>query len=111
MSEEVAELTTLVVAYLEPEAVHLLECRLEDSLHLRPMWERMRTGDCDGRTFLGLPIATKVTNDTIENHARHLHSLLRLLDLRLTNSYMDVSTVKVDMETVRGIKIITEDSD
>ncbi len=75
------------------------------------MWERMRTGDTDGRTFLGLPIATKVTSDTIENHARHLHSLLRLLDLRLTNSYMDVATVEVNPDTMRSLKVITEDSD
>lgn len=109
MSEEDGELTTLVVAFLEPEGVDLVEAKLVDSLHLRPMWERMRTGQSDGRTFLGLPIASKVTDDTVENHARHLHSLLRLLDLRLTTRFDEVATVEVETDGLRALEVLAPD--
>ena len=111
MSEEDSSLSTLVVAFLEREGVDLLESRLEDSLHLRPMWERMRVGESDGRTFIGLPITSKVTSDTIENHARHLHSLLRLLDLRLTTSHEQVATVEVETATLRSLVVRVSSDD
>lgn len=100
---------TVVVAYTEPEGVALLEAKLEDSLHLRPMWEKLRTGEANGRTFLGLPITTKVTRDTIENHSRHLHSLLRLLDLPLTSSYLQVEEIEVPADALRALKIPDSD--
>ena len=106
--EEAGELTTVVVAYTEPEAVALLEARLVDSLHLRPMWERMRAGEHNGRTFLGIPIGSKVTDDSVENHSRHFHSLLRLLDLPLTTSYLQVETVEVAEDTLRELVLPEE---
>ncbi len=111
MSEEDDEGTTLVVAYVDPDSIRLLEQRLEESLHLRPMWERIRTGESDGRAFLGLPVASKVTQDTVENHARHLHSLLRLMDLPISVTFDEVNTVEVEPGSLKPLYVSTsEDS-
>ena len=111
MSDDENGLTTLVVAYTEPEGIDLLEARLEDALHLRPMWERIRTGESEGRFFIGMPITSKVTGDTVENHSRHLHSLLRLLDLPLTSSYDQVERIEVPDEQLRALDLPSDDTD
>mgnify|MGYP000043869290 FL=1 len=104
MSDE-NEMNTVVVAYTEPEGVDLLQARLVDSLHLRPMWEKLRTGDHNGRTFLGIPIGSKVTSDTVQNHGRHLHSLLRLLDLPLTSSPEQVEAIEVPLDSLSELEV------
>lgn len=89
------ETETLVVAFMGsdgPEAV--LEASV-NATHLKAMWERLLVGKAGGVDFVGLPIGNKVNDDSIENHSRHLHSLLRLLGLPFTSSYTDVEVVEV----------------
>ena len=75
------------------------EATLENA-HLKPMWERLRIGRAGGVAFVGIPIGNKVNDDSVENHSRHLHSLLRLLDLPFTKNYLDVALVEVDGSTL-----------
>ncbi|MCO4770135.1 MAG: hypothetical protein KDA24_08910 [Deltaproteobacteria bacterium] len=93
-------LETLVVAFMGADGGKALREASNHAAHLKAMWERLRVGKAGGVDFVGIPIGNKVNDDSIENHSRHLHSLLRLLGLPLTNSYMDVKVVEVPSDTI-----------
>ena len=104
MSEEApAEdpgMETLVVAFMGTDGTEAVLEATQGATHLKAMWERLRVGKAGGVDFVGLPIGNKVNDDSIENHSRHLHSLLKLLDLPFTNNFMDVSVVEVPAESL-----------
>lgn len=69
----------MVVLPVSTQDIEAIEATLADLLHLKPLWERLLVGEHDGRSVVGLAIGQKVTADSLENHARHLYSLLNVL--------------------------------
>lgn len=94
---------TLVVAFMGADGGEALASAASEATHLKAMWERLRVGKAGGVDFVGLPIGNKVNDDSIENHSRHLHSLLRLMGLPLTNSYQDVAVVEVPADSLSAL--------
>jgi hypothetical protein len=79
--------------WTRPEAIDLLEDALPHAAHLKPLWERIVVKVEEGKALIGLPITSKVTDDTCDNHARHLYSLLKLLGLPLVRSPMALDRI------------------
>ena len=114
MSEEEAEEVTeapegaliLVGAVIDPAAIVLVEASLHQATHLRPLWERLVVGEEpeQGRTVLGLPLSNKVTSDSIDNHSRHLFSLLNLLGVPLVTSPMMLERYDLERSSLRRLK-------
>ena len=109
IEEETSVIVTLVAARARLEDVALVESLLPHAMHLKPLWERMMTGQAlDEReeeiTIIGLPISHKVTADTIDNHRRHLFSLFNLLGMELVTSPMALETFEIDSDLLRGLK-------
>ncbi|MBN94010.1 MAG: hypothetical protein CL928_08040 [Deltaproteobacteria bacterium] len=98
------DVVVLVAALSEQAAVDLIEAALPHATHLRPLWERILVGGYDGQMAIGVPITTKVTSDTIENHSRHLYSLLNLLGVPLVTSPMALSTLEIPRSDLRALK-------
>ena len=96
-------IVVLVAALSEQAAVDLIEAALPHATHLHPLWERILVGGYDGKMAIGVPITTKVTSDTIENHSRHLYSLLNLLGVPLVTSPMALSTVEIPRHGLRPL--------
>ncbi len=90
--------------WTRPEAIDLLEEALPHAAHLKPLWERIVVKVEDGKALIGLPITSKVTDDTCDNHARHLHSLLRLLGLPLVRSPMALDRITTTSLNLRSLK-------
>ncbi len=107
MSEETPPanpgMETVVVAFMGTDGAQALTDAVADAAHLKPMWERLRFGVAGGVDFVGIPIGNKVSDDSIENHSRHLHSLLQLLEVPITNSFKDVAVVEVAEEILQPI--------
>ncbi|MBJ95397.1 MAG: hypothetical protein CMP23_13120 [Rickettsiales bacterium] len=113
MSEEEAEEVTeapegaliLVGAVIDPAAIVLVEASLHQATHLRPLWERLVVGEEpeQGRTVLGLPLSNKVTSDSIDNHSRHLFSLLNLLGVPLVTSPMMLERYDLERSSLRRL--------
>jgi len=97
------ETETLVVAFMGDDGSEAVQAASVNATHLKAMWERLRVGKAGGVDFVGLPIGNKVNDDSIENHSRHLHSLLRLLGLPFTSSYTDVSVVEVQKDSLTSL--------
>jgi hypothetical protein len=93
-------LETLVVAFMGADGHDAVIEATQAATHLKAMWERLRVGKAGGVDFVGLPIGNKVNDDSIENHSRHLHSLLKLLDLPFTKNYLDVAVVEVAADSL-----------
>ena len=107
MSEEAPPadpgMETVVVAFMGTDGAQALAAAAANATHLKAMWERLRLGVAGGVDFVGIPIGNKVNDDSIENHSRHLHSLLRLLGVPLTTSFKDVAVVEVAAEVLQPI--------
>lgn len=95
--------TTVMGTWTQPEAIELLEEALNHAGHLKPLWERIRVKDEGTRSLIGLPISSKVTDDTCDNHARHLWSLLNVLGLPLVPSPMALQRIEVDEAELRPL--------
>ena len=98
-SEEVVMMGT----WTRPEAVELIEDALPQAAHLRPLWERVLIKDAEGRSLIGLPLSSKVTEDTCDNHARHLWSLFNMLGLPLVTSPMALKRFRVPRSQLRPL--------
>jgi len=94
---------TLVVAFMGTDGRAALQAAVGDATHLKAMWEKLRVGQAEGVDFVGVPIGNKVNDDSIENHSRHLHSLLHLMGVPLTKSHMDITKVVVPEATLEPI--------
>jgi hypothetical protein len=94
---------TMMSVWTDPAAVELLESSLINATHLKPLWERILVKEEDGRACIGLPVATKVTDDNCDNHARHFYSLLNLLGLPLVPSPMALDRLEFDRSEVRPL--------
>jgi len=97
---------TLMAAWTDPAAITLLEQALPNTSHLKPLWERIRVHIVDGRACVGLPIASKVNDETCDNHARHLYSLLNLLGVPLATSPMALIQVVVNSKQLRPLHYV-----
>ncbi len=95
--------STMMGTWTQPEAIELLEEALNHASHLKPLWERIRVKEEGGRSLIGLPISSKVTDDTCDNHARHLWSLLNVLGLPLVPSPMALQRFDVDEDDLRPL--------
>ena len=89
--------------WTRPEAIDLLEEALPNHAHLKALWERIVVKVEDGKALIGLPITSKVTDETRDNHARHLHSLLKLLGLPLVRSPMALDLITTTAEELRPL--------
>ena len=89
--------------WTRPEAIDLLEEALPNHAHLKALWERIVVKVEDGKALIGLPITSKVTDETRDNHARHLHSLLKLLGLPLVRSPMALDLITTTDEDLRSL--------
>jgi hypothetical protein len=89
--------------WTRPEAIDVLEDALHQQPHLQPLWERIVVLVEEGRALIGLPITSKVTDETCDNHARHLHSLLRMLGLPLVKSPMALERIQVTDADLRPL--------
>ena len=98
------EPVVLIAALSEAAAVQLIEAALPHASHLRPLWERILVGEYDGQMAIGVPITSKVTTDTIENHSRHLYSLLNLLGVPLVTSPMALTIIEIQRSALRPLK-------
>lgn len=85
------------------EAIDLLEEALPNATHLKPLWERIMVKEEDGKALIGLPVTSKVTDDTCDNHARHLYSLLNLLGLPIVRSPMALDRITTSNEGLRPL--------
>ncbi len=94
---------TLVVAFMGTDGRAALQEAAAEATHLKAMWEKLRLGQAEGVDFVGVPIGNKVNDDSIENHSRHLHSLLHLMGVPLTKSHMDITKVVVPEEILEPI--------
>jgi cell division protein FtsB len=101
MAKEKDEDLVMVAALTEPLAIELLLASLPDAMHLRPLWERLVVVDLPECIAIGLPIATKVTKDSVENHRRHLFSLLSLLKVPLVTDARHLHRITVSRDAVR----------
>jgi len=97
---------TMMGCWTDPAAVELLESSLVHATHLKPLWERILVKEDDGRVCIGLPLATKVTEDNLDNHARHFWSLLNLLGLPLVPSPMALDQVEFPRDQLRPLHYI-----
>lgn len=95
------ESLVMIAVLTEPLAVDLLLAALPDAMHLRPLWDRLVIADLPDYVAIGLPIANKVTKDSIENHRRHLFSLLNLLEVPLASSPSHLHQVEIDRDQIR----------
>ena len=98
--------TTMVGIWTEPTAVELLETALPNTTHLKPLWERIRVTEADGRAWVDLPITAKVTDENADNHARHLYSLLNLLGVPLVPSPMALERAEFEPDSLRPLHYI-----
>ncbi len=89
--------------WTRPEAIDLLEDALPNAAHLQPLWERIVVKLEDGKALVGLPITSKVTDENCDNHARHLHSLLRMLGLPLVSSPMALDRIRTSEAELRPL--------
>jgi hypothetical protein len=95
------ESLVMIAVLTEPLAVDLLLAALPEAMHLRPLWDRLVIVDLPDYVAIGLPIANKVTKDSIENHRRHLFSLLNLLEVPLASSPSHLHQLEVDRDQIR----------
>jgi hypothetical protein len=109
-SEENSSELVMVATWTDPAAVELLEAALPNAAHLKPLWERILVYTEGGRACIGLPITAKVTDDSVENHARHLYSLFNLLGLPLVPSPMALKRVRVPADGARPLIFETSES-
>lgn len=89
--------------WTQPEAIDLLEESLPNHAHLKALWERIVVKIENDKALIGLPITSKVTDETRDNHARHLHSLLKLLGLPLVRSPMALDLIATDGADLRPL--------
>jgi hypothetical protein len=94
---------TMVATWTDPAAIELLETSLPHVTHLKPLWERIRVKIVDGRACIGLPLSAKVTDETCDNHARHLYSLFNLLGVPLVPSPMALQRITLEDGDMRPL--------
>ena len=97
--------------WTRPEAIDLLEEALPHVEHLQPLWERIVVKVEDGKALVGLPVTSKITDETCDNHARHLHSLLRMLGLPLVKSPMALERITSLSEDLRPLHYVPPERD
>ena len=103
---ETDDRVTMIGAWTESAAIELLEAALPNTTHLKPLWERIRVYQEDDRSWVGLPITAKVSDEAADNHARHFYSLLNLLGVPLVTSPMALERLLVDREALRPLHYI-----
>lgn len=104
MAKEERDTIVMIAVLTEQLAVDLLMEALPEAMHLRPLWERLVIANVDGYTAIGLPIANKVTKDTIENHRRHFFSLLNLLEVPLAASPKHLHQLEITREQLVDVQ-------
>lgn len=95
---------TMIGTWTDPAAIEVLEAALPATGHLRPLLERIRVRVGDGRACVGIPLGSRVTDESCDNHARHLFSLLTLLGVKLVPSPMALERVQVDAAELRPLR-------
>lgn len=108
-TEDSESLETVVAAFMGPDGRDALTESAAEAMHLKSMWERLRFGTVDKIDFVGLPLGNKVNADTLENHSRHLHSLLHLLNVPITESHNDIVTLEIAVDGLEPIDLPEDD--
>lgn len=98
------DLVPMILLPVDARDVSVMEGTLVDLLHLKPLWERLLVGEADGRTIVGLQVAQKVSADSLENHARHLYSLLHVLGASLSVGPGAIRRVDVPRARLRPLR-------
>ena len=98
------EKVQMIAVSVEIEAIHTLEERLAELLHLKPQWERLLVAESGGRCSIGLPLAAKVTADSAENQARHLFSLLTVLGVGMPEGPALVRRAEFPKPSIRPLR-------
>jgi hypothetical protein len=94
----------LVGATVDASDVLRLEAALAAAQHLKPQWERIQVGARDGKAVLGLPLLSRATEDAVDNHARHLVSLLSLLGVPLAGSHSALRKFDLHRSELRALR-------